>query len=120
MSAKHIERGKDGELLASRYLERLGFRVQLCNWRSGHHEIDIIATKDGIIHFIEVKTRHSVTYGYPEESVSRKKFQCLKNAATAFLSRYNEVKKIQFDILSILILPQTKPEYFLVEDVYMD
>jgi putative endonuclease len=120
MRALHIERGKDGELLASSYLARKGFEVELCNWRSGHHEIDLIATKDGIIHFIEVKTRHTTTYGFPEESVNRKKFESLKKAATAFLSRFRDVKKIQFDILSILILPGRDIEFFLVEDVYID
>jgi len=120
MRALHIERGKDGELLATRYLSQNGFTIELCNWRSGHHEIDIIATKCGIIHFIEVKTRHSITYGYPEESVSRKKFDNLKKAATAFLSGYSDVKRIQFDILSILRLPGKDIEFFLVEDVYMN
>jgi putative endonuclease len=119
MRALHIEKGKDGELLAARYLARKGFDVQLCNWRSGRHEIDIIATRDGIIHFVEVKTRHSATYGYPEESITRKKFTSMKSAATAFLSRYKDVRKVQFDVVSISILPGKEIEFFFIEDVYL-
>ena len=37
-----------------------------CNWRFKHYEIDIIALKNEIIHFIEVKTRQTTTFGYPE------------------------------------------------------
>lgn len=117
--AKHIDRGKDGELLACKYLERIGFTLLYCNWRSGYYEIDIIATKNKKIHFIEVKTRHSIKYGYPEESVTRKKFYFLKKAATAFLNRYKKVKMVQFDILSIMIIPGKETEYFFIEDFYL-
>ncbi|RYD95818.1 MAG: hypothetical protein EOP54_15130, partial [Sphingobacteriales bacterium] len=39
--------------------------------------VDLIASKDGIVHIIEVKTRSSVVYGYPEESVSHKKISTI-------------------------------------------
>src|SRR5215212_6603400 len=90
--AKHIETGKDGEALACRFLQKKDFEIVCCNCRSGHYEIDIIATKDNMIHFIEVKTRYSIKFGYPEESVTKQKFYFLKRAAAAFLSRFREVK----------------------------
>ena len=116
----HIEKGKEGELLASRYLSKKEFEILYCNWRYRHYEIDIIALKDNVIHFVEVKTRKNTTYGYPEESVTVKKFRNLKNGAVAFLARFREVKKIQFDILSILTCPGKTTEYFFIEDVYLD
>lgn len=117
--ALHMEKGKEGESLASSYLGKKGFDVKMMNWRSGHHEIDIIATRDGIIHFIEVKTRHSLEFGYPEESVTKKKFNNMTKAACAFLSNHEECLKIQYDILSILRMDGKPIEYFLIEDVYM-
>lgn len=114
----HKEKGKDGESLASKYLCRRGFEVKFCNWRSGHYEIDIIAALDGVVHFVEVKTRHSMTYGYPEESVSKRKLNNMKNAACCFLSNHPGVKRIQYDILSILRLPGQPVEYLLIEDVH--
>jgi putative endonuclease len=117
--AIHNERGKEGELLACEYLLRRDYNVELRNWRSGYYEIDIIATKEGIVHFVEVKTRHNLKFGYPEESVSKKKFNNLKQAASCFLSKYPHIRKIQFDILSILREKDKPVEFFLIEDVYM-
>jgi len=116
---EHLEKGKDGEKMACRYLEKRDFIVHCCNWRSGSYEIDIIATKNDVIHFIEVKTRYSLEFGYPEEAVTKRKFNYLKKGAAAFLSRFKEVKKIQFDVLSILIIAG-KTEYTFFDDVYMD
>lgn len=116
----HIEKGREGESLAYSYMKKRDFVIEHCNWRCSYHEIDIIATKNGIIHFVEVKTRHSLEFGYPEDGVTRKKFNNLKKAAEAYLLRFEKLKKIQFDILSILILPGKEVEYLLLEDVYMD
>jgi len=116
---KHIERGKFGELLAAKYLLRLGFSIIYRNWRYKHCEIDIIAEKSGVIHFVEVKTRYTTTFGYPEESVSRKKFNTLKKGAAAFQYIFKDVKNIQFDVLSIRILQGQEIEYFFIEDVYI-
>ena len=117
--ALHNIKGKDGERYARDYLGKRGMCVCMWNWRSGHHEIDIIATGNGIVHFIEVKTRCSLKYGYPEEAVTKKKFRCLKIAAAAFLGRYMYTGRIQFDILSILMLKDKPAEFLLFEDVYI-
>ena len=115
----HTEKGKSGEQLAVAYLIEKNFRIIFCNWRFSRYEIDVIAEKNGVIHFIEVKTRHSNNFGYPEESVDRKKFKNLQKAAGAFLNRFDKVMKIQFDILSIRILPGEEIEYFFIEDFYI-
>ena len=115
----HLEKGKSGEELASAYLTKNDFELMCSNWRFRRYEIDIVAVKDNVIHFIEVKTRHSNKFGFPEESVSGKKFNNLRRAASAFISQLKEGQKIQFDILSIRILPGKEIEYFFIEDVYI-
>ena len=119
ITTNHIESGRFGEHLASRYLSKKSFQIIACNWRSGHLEIDIIATKNDVIHFVEVKTRHSNRFGYPEESVTPKKFRSLQKAANAFLTRFDKVMKIQFDILSVSMLPGKEIEFYFIEDVYI-
>jgi putative endonuclease len=114
----HIDKGKEGERLACEYLAKRGFEIRMCNWRSGHYEIDVIATLDDIIHFIEVKTRHSLDFGFPEESVTKRKFHNMTTAAMLFLSPYALVPKIQYDILSVLRLPGKPVEFLLIEDVF--
>ena len=118
--SRHIQTGKEGEKLATEYLTRKGYDILFCNWRFSHYEIDIVALKEQTVHFIEVKTRRSLTFGHPEESVSRKKFQSLKGGAVAFQVKYPFVKKIQFDILSITRLYGKEDEYFFIEDVYIN
>jgi putative endonuclease len=116
--ALHNELGKKGEALAGEYLAGLGFSVLFRNWKHGRYEIDIVAVKDGVLHFIEVKTRQSTRFGLPEESVDRKKLRHLVYAGEAFTRVYPQWKRIQFDILSIS-MTAAGVEYFLIEDVYL-
>ncbi len=117
--AKHNLTGIDGEALAVKYLSDKGYKIMHQNWRHSHWEVDIIAEKDGILHFIEVKTRLSKKFGYPEENVSTKKIQNLINAAEEYLYQNPQWVRIQFDILSISLLNGEPVEYFLIEDVYL-
>lgn len=99
--SRTIETGKYGERLAVFYLESWGFKILQCNWRFSYYEIDIIASFENTLHFIEVKTRTSTRFGFPEESVGNKKLKSLYRAADEYLSREAGWKNISFDILSI-------------------
>jgi putative endonuclease len=116
--ALHNELGRKGEALAGEYLTRLGFDTLFHNWKHRRYEIDIIAVKDGILHFIEVKTRQSTQFGLPEESVDRKKLRHLVYAGEAFTRMYPQWQRIQFDILSVSVTAEGV-DYFLIEDVYL-
>ncbi|HEC1788756.1 TPA: YraN family protein, partial [Campylobacter lari] len=48
--------GKKGEELACEFLKTQGFEILKRNFYSKFGEIDIIAKKDKILHFIEVKS----------------------------------------------------------------
>ena len=117
--AIHNVRGKQGELQAVAYFLQRGYTILHCNWRYRYYEIDIIASREEKLHFIEVKTRHTLTYGYPEESVTRKKFASLKKGAEAFLNSHPGWERIQYDILSISKIGSKPDEYFLLEDVFI-
>ncbi|MCO6496375.1 MAG: YraN family protein [Chitinophagaceae bacterium] len=117
--ARHLSTGKMGEELAAKYLAERGFRILYQNWRYKHLEVDIIAAFDDVLHFIEVKTRSSDKFGYPEEGVSRKKLLHIMDAAEEYQYQNPEWKKIQFDILAIRMKAGEETEYFLIEDVYV-
>lgn len=117
--AAHNEKGKQGEALAVDYFSGRGYTILFQNWRYRHWEVDIIANKNSLLHFIEVKCRSSAQFGYPEEKVSPKKIKNLVDASEQFLYQFPQWKRIQFDILSITIVKDKKPEYFLIEDVYL-
>ena len=67
------EIGALGEKIAAEYLTRLGYVIRERNFRSREGEIDIIAEKDDFLVFIEVRTRRSLSFGTPEESVTAQK-----------------------------------------------
>ena len=114
--AEHNDTGKQGETLAVEYLMNIGFEILHKNWRYHHHEIDLIASKGGILHFVEVKTRTSDKWGFPEDEVTIQKFKSIKTAASGYLYRYPTGKRVQFDILAIILQP--KLNFLLIEDVY--
>ena len=117
--AKHNQTGNEGEALAMEYFIQKGYEILHQNWRHQRLEVDIIASHNGMLHFIEVKTRTSLKFGYPEENVDKKKMRFLINASEEFLYQYPQWQRIQFDILSINIKEDRAVDYFLIEDVYL-
>ena len=115
----HIQTGKTGESLATAYFINKGFDILYRNWRHKRLEVDIIAVKDAVLHFIEVKTRTSDRFGPPEEKVTEKKLRSLINASEAFLHQYPQWQRICFDVLSVTLGEQGKADFFLIEDVYL-
>ena len=116
--AKHLDTGRLGEELAAEWLLAQGFVIMHKNWKHSYFELDVIASKDNILHFIEVKTRNSLAFGYPEEDVSKKKLRNLMEAAEEFLFQHDDWNWIQYDVLSIIKLKNQPVEFFLIEDVY--
>ena len=116
--AKHISTGRMGEQLALHYLKNLGYKILHQNWKYQHWEVDIIAEKENVLHFIEVKTRKSLRFGYPENDVSKKKLRHIIDAAAEYQEQYPGWVRIQFDVLSIT-LSEGKADYFFIEDVYI-
>ena len=99
------ELGKYGEEQAVKYLTRLGFFVIALNYRTRQGEIEVIATDHNAIHFVEVKTRRSLTHGYPIEAVNRKKQSHIKQAARFFLQDMGQSifrdYDVSFDVIEV-------------------
>ena len=117
--AGHNDFGKLGEELAKDYLVKEGYSILYRNWRHSRYEIDIVALKNNLPHFVEVKTRSSNEFGEPEASVSKKKIRCLLQAADEFIYQHPRYTDFRVDILSITIHPYEEPQYFFIEDVYL-
>jgi len=79
------EIGALGEKIAAEYLTRLGYVIRERNFRSREGEIDIIAEKDDFLVFIEVRTRRSLSFGTPEESVTAQKKERLIALTQAYM-----------------------------------
>ncbi len=117
--ALHNELGKEGEELAAKWLSANGYTILHRNWRYSRLEIDIVASKEKFLHFVEVKTRYFTPFGHPEDSVTKKKFRKLQLAADEYLFQHPGHLWIQYDIVSITMHGNGKVDYFLIEDVFL-
>lgn len=96
--------GRIGEEAAIRHLRSQGLRMVVHNWREGHYELDIIAERWGVLHFVEVKTRQADGLTRPELAITEQKSRSLRRAASAFLARQRiryEGYDVQFDLVAV-------------------
>ena len=109
--------GNNGEKLAAEYLIQEGYEIVALNWRNGHKEIDIIARKETIFIFIEVKTRKTKRQGFPEESISASKINSVTEAARIFLEdkSYTDVR---FDVIAIFQPSKDKTDFLHIKDAF--
>lgn len=93
--------GALAEQRAAEYLSDRGYKIIDRNWRNRWCEIDIVATKLGVVHFIEVKFRKSDAYGSGFEYITREKQNRLARAAAMYMSAYDPDGHCQIDAISM-------------------
>ena len=98
-----------GEEEAAKMLEAKGFKIMEHNWHLGHMEIDLIAETKKEVVLAEVKARTS-TFGdlRPEEYVDEAKKRRMIIAGNAYVKQKRLNKALRFDIIGILVDPQTQ------------
>jgi len=103
VSSRHLRTGSRGESIAAWYLRLGGYRILERNFRCRLGEIDIIARKDGLLVFVEVRTRVSGTYLHPLNTVDPVKVARTVNAAKRFLLRLPQPwPPCRFDIMAVI------------------
>lgn len=103
-------KGKEGEEIASKYLQDLGYEIIEMNYHYGHGEIDIIAKDENEIVFVEVKTRKSLQFGAPEFAFTKSKINQVKKIAYAYLIEKNlENISVRIDAVAILLIKESDP-----------
>jgi len=110
--------GRWGEETAADYLLANGYNILRRNFRTAHGEIDIIASKDGLLVFVEVKARSSHAFAYPEDSVNRRKQAHMLSAAVIYLQTHPESgESWQFDVIAVEGTPGGKAQIEHFENV---
>ena len=114
--SKNKEIGRKGESIAVDYLIRKGYTIIEKNYSYRRFEIDIIAKQKNTIVFVEVKTRQTSSFGFPEESVDNRKIKHILNCADHYIYQIQWTGNIRFDIISILFKPSLSIEH--IEDAF--
>lgn len=78
-------RGKEAEAAVANYLTSQGFSILAQNWRTPRCEIDIVAQKDKVIYFVEVKYRSGTAQGDGFEYITGRKLRQLHFAGEVWV-----------------------------------
>lgn len=102
LSQNKREIGTAYELKAEEYLLGNGYKILERNFRNRSGEIDLIAKKNGQIHFVEVKYRMTAAYGSPLEAVDFRKQNQIRKVALYYLmkNQLSEWTPCQFDVIA--------------------
>lgn len=98
--------GNIGEHIAAEYLTAHGYQIVERNYRSRLGEIDVIAAKNEVLVFVEVKTRTSTRFGRPSEAVNFLKQQKITKVASWYIhNKRLEGRRVRFDVVELLRTP---------------
>ena len=128
--------GKWGEQRAAEFLTRRGYEIIERNARTKYGEIDLVAShyetdlpasdsasekhKPAIV-FVEVKTRSSMSFGYPEQAIDARKQEHMHAAALAYLQDHPHLgEDWRIDVISIRRLRSRPAEIVHFENVLTD
>lgn len=93
--------GERGEAAAAEHLERRGYRILARRWRAAGREIDLVAERDGVVVFVEVKTRRESTLAPPQSAVDWRKRRQITAAARYATARW-PARTYRFDVVAIV------------------
>lgn len=98
---KHNQQvGKWGEETASKWLIEQGYEIVEQNMRTPYGEIDIIAKKESMTIFIEVKTLTSSKNFFPEQQITNRKREHMLNSAQHYAAEH-KIDNWQIDVIAI-------------------
>lgn len=100
---KRLELARFGEKVCVNYLKRKGYKILETNYRCRIGEIDIICEYKNSIVFVEVKTRSTNVFGFPQEAVNFAKQKKIRQIACFYLKN-NKLyfKSCRFDVMAVI------------------
>ena len=123
-SFKNKEVGDRGEEIACDFLTERGFRILERNFSGAGGEVDIVAEKDGEVHFIEVKARSHESHGSPLEAVTEGKQDRIRRAARLWLAtprdniKGKDIAPCFFSVIGIDLAGEW-PDIEFIEDAFV-
>ncbi len=97
--------GQTNEKKAAAFLKKQGHKIIVCNFHAKHGEIDIISVvgRKKLV-FTEVRSKNSITYGHPAETIDFNKQQRIRETAKVFIYKnpMYENYECRFDVITII------------------
>lgn len=126
--------GEIGENSACKYLEKNGFSIITRNYLRKWGEIDIVAQKDDILHFVEVKSvsrsledvLHETQEGdlyRAEDNMHPWKLERLSRTIQSYLieNDVSDETNWQFDLITVVLDKDKRQSYVsILEDIIID
>lgn len=104
MSVARQAFGEWGERVAERWLVSRGWRILARRFRSGHRDVDLVALRDGVVAFVEVKARRGREFGDPVQAVHWRKQRELARSALVWADRHGAPDlSYRFDVIGVLL-----------------
>ncbi len=97
------ELGKIGEDITADFLKKHGYIIFKRNYHSIYGELDIVAEKDDLIVFVEVKTRFENALVSPAQAVNFEKQRRIRMTGKVFLSKTLDDYRCRFDVSEITV-----------------
>ena len=119
---KRRDTGIRGEKLARDFLKRQGYRILETNYRCPEGEIDIIARHKDFLVFVEVRTKTSLKFGSPEESITLTKKGRLGDTASRYRQTHEDLPQLwRIDVVAVELDQRGKPSRIgLIENAVGD
>ena len=120
MKASAIDRGAEGEGRAVRALRKSRYKILERNFRTPAGEIDIVAREGKCLVFVEVRTRGSVEFGLPQETVINRKRKRLCKAARWYLQKHKiDDVECRFDVVAVIMNDECRnPQVEVIKDAF--
>ena len=107
---KRRDTGILGEKLAKDFLKKRGYRIVETNYRCAEGEIDIVAKHKDCLVFVEVRTKRSLEFGSPEESITSTKMERLRVTASHYQQTHNDLPPLwRIDVVAVELDQKGKP-----------
>jgi putative endonuclease len=98
-----------GEKLAGEFLRKRGYHILGTNYRCPVGEVDIIAQHEDALVFVEVRTKKSLQFGSPEESITPAKMERLRTVAAHYRQNHNNLPTSwRIDVVAIELDPKKR------------
>ena len=119
---KRRDTGILGEKLAKEFLKKRGYRIRETNYRCPEGEIDIVARDKDFLVFVEVRTKKSLEFGHPEESITPAKKQRMRATAYQYCQSHHDLPpQWRIDVVAIELDTSGKPSRLeLIENAVDD